>query len=283
MPPQKIDLMKNLYLRIGVAALGVGLAAGACGDSGLGPNPQATTDLCDEIFGLEAIYFDLVNGVPRGDLPSTAFTIPFNIDINQSPYSNNTSLLLGFTSVPQGWTVSDAVDFSGFAIPGTVAATDLVRADNRAVWRYTLSAQVSGGFTSQAILESEINAVLGAVGNPGPITAPCSINAQTQGILGPESVAARVLRAGDFTIVARTHVLVVSGVTATHHSFVSVAPTTEHERVINDIFVPMITQLYGGGTDPAQCSDGIDNDNDGATDYPSDNQCSSPGDDNESS
>lgn len=274
--------MKNVHGRVTIAALALGIGIAACGDGGLGPNPQAITELCDEIFGLEAVYFDLVNGVPRGDLPPTAFTIPFNIDFTQSPYSNSTSLLLGF-SVPQGWTVSDAVDFSGFAIPGTVAAADLVRNDSRAVWRYTLNAQITGPFTSAAIVQSEVNAVLGTVGNPTPITDPCSINVQRQGILGPESIAARVLRAGDFTVVARTHVIQVTGVSAFHSSFVSIAPTSEHERVITDIFVPMITQLYGGGTDPAACSDGVDNDGDGAIDYPSDNQCNSPGDDNESS
>lgn len=45
----------------------------------------------------------------------------------------------------------------------------------------------------------------------------------------------------------------------------------------------MITQLYGGGSDPAECSDGADNDGDGNVDFPSDAQCTSPSDDDESS
>lgn len=274
--------MKNRYVRIGLGALTLIVGAAAC-SSGFGPLDGATSQLCSDVNGLEAIYFDLVNGVPRGDLPSTAYTIPFDIDFNQSPYSNQTNLLLGFM-VPQGWNVAHGQDLSGFGIPGTTVAADLTRADNRAVWRYVLNSQVTGGFSSQAILEAEINTRIAALGNPGAVTSVCAVNAQTTGILGPESVAARLLRVGDFTLVSRVHVIVIPGTSAFYSSFTSVAPTSESEQVINDIFVPMITQLSGGGSsDPAQCSDGIDNDNDGATDYPSDGQCTGPGDDSEGS
>ena len=265
-----------------VAALGFALAA--CGsDDPTEPFAQATSQLCTNVSGLEAVFYDLINGVPRGDLPPTAFTIPFNIDFSQSPYSNSTSLLLGFM-VPQGWTVSDAVDVSGFAIPGTVAGADLARADGRAIWRYMLNAQIAGGFTSASIVESEVAAAVNFVGNPSGTTVVCEINAQATGILGPESIAARLVRVGDYTIFSRVHVIIIPGTSAFYSGFTSVAPTAESNALINDIFVPMITQLYGGGSsDPAQCSDGIDNDGDTAIDYPSDAQCSSPADDNESS
>lgn len=272
--------MKNARAWMTVA---VGLVAGACGDDPLEPFASATSQLCSEVTGLEAVYFDFINGIPRGDLPATAFTIPFNIDFTQSPYSNGTSLLLGFM-VPQGWTVSDAVDVSGFGIPGTAAGADLIRADDRAVWRYMLNSQIAGGFTSASIMESELAAAKNFLGNPAGETTVCQVNAQTNGILGPESVAAKMVRVGDFTIFTRTHVIVVQGTSAFYSGFTSVAPTSESTGLINDIYVPMITQLYGGGSsDPAACSDGIDNDGDGATDYPSDAQCTSPADDSESS
>lgn len=266
----------------GYLTVSLALVATGCSDGGLGPLDDAVSELgCAQVSGLEAIYWDLVNGVPRGDLPPTAFTIPFQVDFTQSPYSNSVSLLLGFM-VPQGWNVSDGTDVSGFAVPGTVAAADLIRADDRAVWRYVLNAPLTGGYTSQAILEAEINAALNFLGNPGTATADCQINLTGTGILGPEAVRARFLRVGDFTIVTRVHVIEVSGVSAFYTGYTSVAPTSESVQLINDIFVPMITQLYGGGTDPAACSDGIDNDGDGQTDYPSDPQCTSPGDDSES-
>lgn len=272
--------MKNTRAWITAA---LALVVSACGgDEGSQSSSSATSELCDDVRGLEAVYWDFINGVPRGDLPSTAFTIPFDLDPVQSPYSNSTSLLLGFV-VPLGWTVSDGVDVSGFAIPGTVAAADLIRADNRAVWRYMFNAQLTGGFTSAGILDSEIAAATNFLGSPGPTTVVCEINAQRNGILGLESVAAQMLRVGDFTIVARAQVINVSGVGAFYNGYTSVAPTAESGRLISDIFVPMITQLYGGGSDPAECNDGTDNDGDGDVDFPTDAQCTSPSDDDESS
>lgn len=271
--------MKRTHLLVAVA---FGVTVAACGgDDGVGPSSSATSQLCPDVSGLEAVFWDFINGIPRGDLPSTAFTIPFDIDFAQSPYSNSTSLLLGFM-VPQGWTVSDAVDVSGFAFPGTVAGADLIRADNRAVWRYMLNGQITGGFTSAAILDAELNTARNFIGNPAGTTVVCQINAQTTGILGPESVAAQLLRVGDFTIFSRIHVIVVPGTSAFYSGLTTVAPTSESVQLINDIYVPMITQLYGGGSDPAACADGIDNDGDGDTDYPNDAQCTSPADDSES-
>lgn len=255
----------------------------ACGgDGGSSPSGSAPSEICDEALGLEGVYWDFINGVPRGDLPSTAFTIPFDIDPAQSPYSNSTSLLLGFL-VPVGWTATDGVDLSGFAIPGTVAAADLIRADNRAVWRYMFNAQVAGNFTSARILDAELATARQFIGNPpGDPNVVCDINAQRNGILGLESVAAQLLRIGDFTITSRAQVINVSGVGAFYNGYTSIAPTTESDRLINDIFVPMITQLYGGGSDPAECGDGLDNDGDGSADFPADTQCTSPSDDDES-
>ncbi|HHO60100.1 MAG TPA: hypothetical protein ENJ64_07630 [Thiotrichales bacterium] len=268
------------YLFAFVAATGLS----ACGGSG-GGNPQATatSTLCDDLVGLEAIYWDFINGEPRGDLPSTAFSIPFQVDFSQTPYTNSTSILLGFTSIPQGWTIADGIDVSGFAVPGTVAAADLTRTDNRAVWRYVFNAQVTGGYTSAVILDSEVNTALNFIGNTASVTETCQINLQQNGIIGLESVAAKVLRAGDFTIMARAHVVVPNGLGGTgyYDGYLSLAPTSENAALINDIFIPMITQLYGGGTSPNQCEDGIDNDGDGKTDL-ADPQCESPADDSES-
>lgn len=257
----------------------------ACGGSGGNGNAQATatSTLCQDLVGLEAIYWDFINGAPRTDLPDTAFSIPFQVDFSQSPYTNSNSLLLGFTSIPQGWTIADAMDVSGFAFPSTFSAADLVRADNRAVWRYIFNTQVTGGYTSAAILDAEINAALSFIGNPSTTTEECQIRQQQNGIIGLESVAAKVVRAGDFTIIARAHVIVPTGLGGIgyYDGYLSLAPTAENASLINDIFIPMITQLYGGGSAPNQCEDGLDNDGDGKIDL-ADPQCESPADDSES-
>jgi len=257
----------------------------ACGGGGNGnQRSTATSELCQELTGLEAIYWDFTHGSLRTDLPDTAFTIPFQVDFSQSPYTNRNSVLLGFTSIPQGWVISDSVDVSGFAFPSLFAGADLARTDNRAVWRYIFHAQVMGGYTSASILDAELNAMLNLIGNPTITTEECQINRQQNGIIGPESLAAKVVRAGDFTIMARVHVTVPTGLGGIGYyaGYLSLAPTAENATLINDIFFPMITQLYGGGSSPSQCADGQDNDGDGLTDL-ADPQCESPTDDSESS
>ena len=262
-----------------VVTMLVALAAcgGGGGGNGSGSISSARSQLCDDISGLEAVYWDFINGVPRGDLPATAFTIPFPI---QGSYTHSRSPLLGFL-VPVGWSVSDSPDQSGYAIPGTEVGAVLVRDDNNAVWRYMLSAEIAGDFTAERILNADIGTALNLLGAPPNTTVQCPLNVQLIGILGPESTAARVVRAGDYTIMARVHVKIVQGVSSYYDSYLSLARTAENPALINDIFVPMITQLYGGGSDPAACEDGEDNDGDGATDFPNDPQCSSPSDDNE--
>lgn len=125
---------------------------------------------------------------------------------------------------------------------------------------------------------------LNFIGNPPDVTAQCELSFQQNGILGLESYAAMILRAGDFTIFANTKVLLVNGGGGDYYSgYLSLARQGEHAQVINDIFVPMITQLYGGGSDPAECEDGEDNDGDGQVDFGQDPECANPSDDSESS
>lgn len=261
---------------VALATLTMLLSSAACSD----PTREfagADSQLCADLTGLEAIYWDFINGVPRGDLPPTAFTIPFDFG---GSYLNSTSYLLGFT-VPAGWTATDAVDETGFALPGGVAGANLVRADGQATWRYMLNAQIAGNFTAASILDADVNALLRDIGNPPVQVEECLFNDQRPGIVGFESVAAKVVRTDDFTLMARAQVIIVSPYSAAYNGFVSVSPTAENEQLIYDIYVPMITQLLGGGGDTAACEDGQDNDNDGRTDFPADPDCTGPDDDTE--
>ena len=227
--------------------------------------------------GWKPFYWDFIHGVLRADLPSTAFTIPFSV---QGSYTNSRHPLLGFL-VPVGWSVFDAVDQSGFAFSGTEVGADLIRSDNQTVWRYMSSAQIAGNFTSASILNADISTALALLGNPTQVTEHCEINFQRAGILGPESFASKVVRAGDFTIMARIQVIIVEGTASYYSGQLTLARTSENPQLIHDIFVPMITQLYGGGSDPAECADGNDNDGDNQVDFGQDPQCDNPSDDNE--
>lgn len=273
------ELMKRACLVIGIIFC---LIAGGCGGDSNGGADQvanSTSALCTDLTGIEAVYWDFFNGVIRGDLPSTAFTIPFNVG---GTYINSRSPLLGFT-VPSGWVATDAVDVSGFAFPLSTVGADVIRNDRQSIWRYMLNAQIGGtGFSAAAILDAEINTAIATLLGPSTGTSQCEINVQQNGILGLESVAAKIVRTEAFTIMARAHVTIVNGVGPFYDAYLTLAPAAENSALIRDIFIPMITQLYAGGDDRAECEDDIDNDGDGAADYPADQQCQFPDDNTES-
>lgn len=275
-------LRSILLFVIAVFLSSCGGGSSGSGQSEIDRLAGATSVLCPELTGLEGIYWDFINGSIRPDLPSTAFSIPFQVDFTQTPYSNSTSLLLGFTSVPLGWTISDGADVSGFAIPGTVAAANMGRNDNQAFWRYVLNAQLSGGYSSAAMLNAEINTALNFLGNPPITQEQCQFGGQQQGIIGIESVAIKVVRTANFTIMARAHIVIPDGLNGIgyYDGFLSLSPTDENPELIYDIYIPMITQLYGGGSTASQCEDGLDNDGDGKVDL-ADPQCEGPFDDSE--
>lgn len=276
-------LISAIILLTSFALASCGGGGGGGGDSISNANAFAekTSIICPELTGIEGVFWDFINGTPRGDLPPTAFTIPFDI---AGVYQNSNSLLLGFT-VPVGWSANDATDNAGVAFPSTFAGANLVRNDLQAYWRYILNGQINTAlsFSAASIRDSEINAFVGFFGNPGPQTSECEFNIQQNGILGLESYAGKIVRAGDITVMARVGVKFVSSVgSAFYDGFVVAAPTSEMPQLIYDIYTPMITQLYGGGSsdDPA-CSDGRDNDGDLLTDYPNDPECENPADESE--
>jgi hypothetical protein len=264
----------------------VSSCGGGSGNSGSNSGVNAfagkASIMCPELTGIEGIFWDFINGTPRGDLPPTAFTIPFNI---QGVYQNSNSLLLGFT-VPVGWNVNDATDISGITFPNTVVGANLIRDSSPAYWRYMMNAQIISGsnFTSSTILNNDIDAFIGLFGDPAPQTTQCEFSVQQNGILGLESYSGKIVRAGDITVMARVGVKFIQSIgSAFYDAFLVAAPTSEMPQLIYDIYTPMITQLYGGGSsdDPA-CSDGRDNDGDQLIDYPNDPQCQNPADDSES-
>jgi len=276
------SVLSGVVVSLSVAACGGGGGGGALNDSNLSQFNSATSLICTEITGPEAIYWDFINGQIRTDLPSTAFTIPFNVGgIYSNESSPPASLLLGYT-VPLGWAAENAVDVTGFASPFQFVGSNLIRNDNQAVWRYISNAQlVVNGYSSAGLRDAELNAALNFLNNPAVSEEQCRFTVQQQGILGLESAAGKIVRAGEFTIMTRASVLIVNGVGAYYSGSTTVARTAEMPALINDIFVPMITQLYRGGTDLAACEDGVDNDGDGLIDL-ADPQCAFPDDQSES-
>ena len=67
----------------------------------------------------------------------------------------------------------------------------------------------------------------------------------------------------------------VAGQTNALETVSVVAPISEIDREILNTYLPIGFQLLGGGSSTAECDDGRDNDGDGKTDYPEDEDCQS--------
>lgn len=284
---QLVNLIRNLTIvgtLIGITACGSatgGTTSNGGSTSFSNSNSSSVTSLiCDKVTGLEAIYWDFSNGVPRGDLPATANTIPSNFTANFA----HPTILSFFFWYPPEWVV-DSVLADNFGSYGV----NLIRDDQKAVWR-SATTQVASGSTAASILQGEIDAILNFIGNPTNVETVCDLQVQEPNFAGGTTDAASAfMRLGDFTAnitVRITNVPISAGnVFAQAAVYMVLSPTDEYAQLVYDVFVPIITQFYGGGSSvdsDKACSDGKDNDNDGFTDFPNDSECSSADDDSES-
>lgn len=247
------------------------------GDQGNSNVSGTTSNICDAINGLTAVYWDFSNGIPRGDLPNTANTIPTNFTVT---FAHPTILSFFF------WHPAEWVAQNVYAQPAGTYGVDLVRNDNKAVWRH-LTTSVNGNVAVGDLLNQEVNTMLSFIGNPANPETVCEFSgAEPNFAGGTTSVASVLIRAGGFTANVNTKITSVplgGGTFLSQASvYLVVTPSDEYEQNVRDVFVPIITQFYGGSsaTKPA-CSDGDDNDADGKTDFPNDPECSSADDESE--
>ncbi len=95
-----------------------------------------------------------------------------------------------------------------------------------------------------------------------------------------QSSASLVVRVGDYTSNVSVQVF-VSGTLSVIFIQRVFAPTAQYNAEVVNTFFPLSGQMnLGGGSDPA-CSDGVDNDEDGQTDFPNDSGCASASDPSE--
>lgn len=238
----------------------------SCGgglNAGPGAFQGATSNFCDEAVGIEALYWDYMNGVIRVDYPETYRFIPY---APGSSFIHPEQPLYSFI-YPSTWSVETLFN------PGSqLTGVNVIRSDGRAVWR-RLNYTVSGTVSATQALNEEINLMLGFMGSPGPIDEVCF------GAI--EGRAAMLLRSGSITANVSTQTFVSGGLTVILAQ-VAVAPTAEYDNVAYNVFFPLSGQMnLGGGSSDPQCDDGIDNDGDGLTDFPNDPGCTSPSDDSE--
>lgn len=214
-----------------------------------------TSQLCTDVRGVQALFWDMNNGILRGDIPGGVPTIK-----NPGAYYIHSGYpALGF-QMPQGYR---AVEVSG----STTIGVNVLRNDDNALWRY-VTTSFFGTTNANQVLQSEINQMVSNLGNPQNVTVVCSNASNRRLTADMQSTSATALvRAGNFTALIAAN---VNTMATTNSSFVGIqmtlGPTAEYDQLVLDTFLPISYQLLfiDRGSIEDSDGDGVPDDKDRA-------------------
>lgn len=226
-----------------------------CSDNSVNSLNNLTSQICPGIRGAEAVYWDIMNGIPRGDIPGGLPTVE-NIGGN---YIHPAIPLLGFI-YPAGYTPQTD------QTPGSIGV-NLIRNDNQSIWRYT-QINSQNFVRSGQVLQAEINSLLNFFGgNANDIQVVCRNEAtRPTGELAPGLVTEYsnlLIRFNGITSVITTSVTSMQSfdISLTWIAIQkAAAPTQQFEDEILNTYLPISFQLLF--TDSGQ----LDSDGDGVPD-----------------
>lgn len=226
------------------------VATGCGGDNSTNSLVSLRSQICTNVTGIEGLYWDIMNGIPRGDIPGGVPTI-------KNPggtYIHPGIPLLGF-QYPAGYTPQ--TDLTQNAI-----GVNVVRNDGQSLWRQTQIASLNP-VRVRNVLTAEINSLLNSFGgNANNIQVVCSnegVSPSDQ--LAPGFVvefANRLIRFNGITAVITTSVTFTpSGL----NSIViqkTAAPNNQFENEIMNTYLPISWQLlFTGGGERDSDGDGV--------------------------
>ncbi|MGE0441820.1 MAG: hypothetical protein AB7L66_03485 [Gemmatimonadales bacterium] len=236
-----------------VACCCVGLAGCGGGPTGLEVFDNVTSHLCQGVTGPVAIFWDLENGVIRTDLPNFA---PPTVKTVGGSFLHPAFPPLSFI-YPAGWTPFTLADAQTIGV-------NLVRNDNRAIWRWA-GISFQGPVDVRQVRNLELNTALRFFGAGTTVQTLCvneGVNAPVPGI----SIAFSniLIRAGDHTALVAVGVSTVQGLNLSQVNVkVSAGPTSEYDELIYDPFLAIGFQLlYGKGDLRDSDGDGVPDVND---------------------
>lgn len=132
-----------------------------CSDNSTNATANLQSEICNNLTGVEALYWDIMNGIPRGDIPGGVPTI-------KNPggtYIHPQIPLLGF-QYPAGFTPQ--TDTTPNAI-----GVNVIRNDSGSLWRQTQIATLNQ-VRARDVLAAEINSLLTFFGgNANQIQVVC--------------------------------------------------------------------------------------------------------------
>ncbi|MFC0875282.1 hypothetical protein ACE01N_01740 [Saccharicrinis sp. FJH2] len=215
---------------------------------------KSVKSTCEDITGVKGLYWDLSNGVARGDIPGGVPVIE-NPDPNRFTYTEWPLLSVEF---PVGYRAEKLGDGN----PNLIGV-DVIRNDNLVVWRY-YNDIFSGQLTTTDVLRAEINNFLNGFGfSADQIQIDCTNGPKTQPITSSmfTGFESRLIQVGDMTAQFTANVTYASDLnTSFYHAQVSFAPIGEYETVVMSTFLPIHWQLFV--TD----KEFVDSDGDGVVD-----------------
>jgi len=209
----------------------------------------ATSQICSQITGVEAIYWDLDNGIPRTDIPGG---VPTVTSIGGT-YIHPTVPLLTFI-YPSGYT--PYTDNTSGAV-----GVNLLRNDNQAIWRYT-NITYYGSTTPAAVVSSEVSSLQSYLGSSASITTVCSESGTLPRAPGIATTSDAVLITfGNYTAVINVGITSETGLPGEQITIsTSEAPTTQFANEALHTFLAIDYQmLYTGSGE-------LDSDGDGYPD-----------------
>lgn len=243
-------MMKRLSRIFFVVVVFVFVLAGCGGDNSTNSIDSVQSQICANVSGIEALFWDIMNGVPRGDIPGGVPTI----DNPGGTYSHPAVPLLGF-QYPAGYTPQ--TDQTQNAI-----GVNVIRNDGQSLWRRSQIA-ILNQVRARDVVASEINSLLSFFGgNANNIQVVCSNEGTPPvGQLAPGFAAEfsnRFIRFNGISAV------ITANVTFTPSGLTSIviqktaSPTNQFETEIMETYLPISWQLlFTGGGERDSDQDGV--------------------------
>ena len=244
----RTGVMKRIGKRAGLIILLV-LFISSCSDNSTNSFSNVAST-CENVSGIEGLFWDIMNGIPRGDIPGGVPTI----NNPGGTYSHPGFPLLGF-QYPAGYTPQTDTT------PNSIGV-NVIRNDSQSLWRRSQLA-ILNPVRARDVLATEINTLLAFFGgNANNIQVLC-INERPipVGQLAPgftAEISNRFIRFNGISAVITTNV------TFTPSGLVSIviqktaAPTNQFEGEIMNAFLPISYQLlFTGGGERDSDRDGV--------------------------
>lgn len=233
----------------------------SCGGNGNDQSAaSATSNLCPNVGGTEAILWDLYNGIIRTDVS----VLPPPFPTGGGSYTHPAFPLLGFI-YPGGWTPETTS--GGFQQVGV----NLIRQDQQAIWRE--DAQVLGGAPSaHELRDFEIQTLLQFLGEAGTQPEVVCINEGSGDAGGGIIVSFSnvMIRFGNHSAVITASVTPLPGLPNSNvRSKVVASPTAEFPSRAIDTFLAIDWQMLLGDNSNLFDRDG-DGWRDGVDEFPDD-------------